>query len=232
MDLPSDYAVVQYRACVEDAFERLCDALYGACGGLHYHSYASVSPDPLAVTWAAPDPSGAPTTAHAILERETAEARSLELYTEMVGLFPNVPAYAEAPWAKPGITVEHSFAANDHRVVAIDLQPNRSPIMRSTPRAFFLRRSARILSALWTIPLVWPEPNAEAGTWELSFHRSDSHLKPRFWAPDAFSAQLVGALLWEPKQFQDWIDGGHLGTLVRRLPENTPPSDHVRDFLR
>lgn len=228
MRIPFSTTVAHHRAQVEDVFGRLCVELCGACCGVPYDSQAAIVPEPRGFVWHVEDKTNLPNTAHALLAREAAEARALQLYDELLAPFPKVPAYAMAPWATPGIAVKPSYT----ELAALDVQPTEPTRRRSTPRFGRSKDTGRVLSAIWTIPLLWPKPAKDAGTWELSFHEHNESYKPCFWAPNGAAAQLIGAMLWESHTFDAWVSGKPLSIKVRRLPETPPPTDHLRALLK
>jgi hypothetical protein len=231
MDKTSDHDVARYRASVEDAFFRLCDAMAGACAGLGYESHTEVAIGTGALSWHVHKPEEKLATAHAVFAREAAEHKALALYEELVRLFPQVEAYQAAPWARPGVALAFGFHTADNRTAALDTDDGGPAALRSLPQMDSLRIQAHTLSRLWSIPLVWPNPGDDAGVWEMPYHQG-GEFKPRFWAPDAASAQLVGTLLWEPKRFQDWLSGQPLVAVVRKLPGAMANTDTLRTFLR
>lgn len=228
MRTPLSTTIAHHRAQVEDVFGRLCAELFDACSGVPYGNQAAIAPEPRGVAWHVEDKANLPTIGHAFLAREAAERKALQLYDELLALFPKVPAYATAPWAKPGIAVKPSYT----QLVALDVQPTEPTRRRSTPLFGRLEDTGRVLSAIWAIPLLWPKPSKDAGTWELSFYEMNQTYKPCFWAPNGAAAQIIGAMLWESHTFDAWVSGKPLSIKVRRLPETPPSTDHLRALFK
>lgn len=217
-------AIRAHRARVEEAFLALVESLKGCLAGAPYSSSVIFHAADGSISLSIDD---AQRSGHTLLSRNQAILRSPVVSDALCALFPQVPAYHGAEsWSKPIITLTKAFGATDGWSVALDI--DRRTMVTSTPRTWTVAEAAEVLAALWSVPLAHPTPNDDAGVWTLADYKGSGLFKPQFWAPDSFTAQLVGAILWEPKIYNDWLCGMSLATIVRRMPRQDTDMDHLR----
>lgn len=218
-------ALRAHRAQVEEVFLAVLDALRSTIAGADIQSSAQLHTD----TGVIRRSFGANTprcSAHTELARANGENQVQALLPTLLALFPNTGAYAASSWACPTVRVAPDWGTTDGWKLSIDI--DKSDLVAGTPRSLTFTEGASALSALWAIPLAYPEPKVDPGQWTLPNHGGSGLFKPRLWAPDSFTAQLAGAILWEPKLYNDWLCGMPLATIVRRMPVREDDLDHLR----
>lgn len=217
-------AIRGHRARVEEAFLALVESLKGCLAGAPYGASVRLDTADGSIGLSIDD---TPRSGHTILLRNQAILRSPGVADALCALFPQVPAYRDAEsWSKPVVTLAKAFGATDGWSASLDI--DRRTMVTSTPRTWTVAEAAEALAALWSVPLAHPQPNDDAGVWTLAEYKGGGLFKPHFWAPDSFTAQLVGAILWEPKIYNDWLCGMSLATIVRRMPKHNSDMDHLR----